>query len=103
MKHLQKIKQPDKEQEAKEAIPETSVAELIEASLKNDEEYIKGISKDEKKDEIPLNEDDLDYFVNPEAKTDEEDEVITSEMITEAVDAENLADAIEAQTKKCCR
>ena len=98
---LTENKQPDKEQEAKEAIPETSVAELIEASLKNDEEYIKGISKDEKKDEIPLNEDDLDYFVNPEAKTDEEDEVITSEMITEAVDAENLADAIEAQT--CCR
>ncbi len=96
---LTENKQPDKEQEAKEAIPETSVAELIEASLKNDEEYIKGISKDEKKDEIPLNEDDLDYFVNPEAKTDEEDEVITSEMITEAVDAENLADAIEAQTK----
>ena len=41
-----------------------------------------------KKMKIPLNEDDLDYFVNPEAKTDEEDEVITSEMITEAVDAE---------------
>ena len=51
---LTENKQPDKEQEAKEAIPETSVAELIEASLKNDEEYIKGISKDEKKDEIPL-------------------------------------------------
>ena len=56
---LTENKQPDKEQEAKEAIPETSVAELIEASLKNDEEYIKGISKDEKKDEIPLNEDEI--------------------------------------------
>ena len=38
--------------------------------------------------------------MNPEANAAKEDEVITSEMITDAVDAENLADEIEAQTKE---
>jgi len=73
----------------------TNVAELIEASLKNDEEYIKEISSD-KENEIPIKEDELDYFVNPEAS---KEEVITSKMITDAIITENLADEIEAQTK----
>ncbi len=97
---IQELKTAENTEESAEVVPETSVAELIEASLKNDEEYIKGISQDKQEDEIPLNEDDLDYFVNPEANAAKEDEVITSEMITDAVDAENLADEIEAQTKE---
>ena len=55
---IQELKTAENTEESAEVVPETSVAELIEASLKNDEEYIKGISQDKQEDEIPLNEDD---------------------------------------------
>jgi len=97
------IKEEAKEEIKQEPAPEDSnVAELIEASLKNDEAYIKEMADNKKADEIPLNEDELDYFVNPETAVNEEtagEEVITTEMIKDAVDNENLADELEAQVK----
>ncbi len=102
------LKEPDKKKEELSVVADDSkVAELIEASLKNDEAYIKEIS-DNKNDEIPLKEDELDYFVNPESaaeiseensaeadKTNDTDEVITPEMINEAIDNEELSSEIE--------
>ncbi len=114
---------------ADESAPEAEnaeMAELIEASLKNDEEYIKEVEKEAAKDnsgnaenvnaapipEIPVAEEDLDYFINPEevnAETNtenvqDEDEVITSDMIENAAMSEKineeLANEIEAQAKE---
>lgn len=107
-----------------EALEESSdVAELIEASLKNDEEYIKEIEKDEileetqdvSSAEIPVAEDDLDYFINPDESDDKfSDEnkdvsnvvadVITSDMIenaaiNEELNAEINKEFTEAQTE----
>ncbi len=96
-----------KKEELSVVADDAKVAELIEASLKNDEEYIKEISvKNNEENEIPLNEDELDYFVNPETadtpaqnsdNTEEvqNDEVITSEMISDAVNNENLEKELE--------
>ncbi len=108
--------QTDAENDAK-------VAELIEASLKNDEEYIKEIKNEETSvdtsdavsenessvSEIPVAEEDLDYFINSEEEKDadvtedDSDEVITSDMIENAALNEEindkLANEIEAQAE----
>lgn len=95
-----------KKEELSVVADDAKVAELIEASLRNDEEYIKEISvKDGNENEIPLNEDELDYFVNPESAEKSEqnikeadrkdDEIITSEMISNAVNNENLEKELE--------
>ncbi len=134
------------EVEQEEEQENSKMAELIEASLKNDEEYIKELSSDveaivpdeqanafetidakaslgknsetksldktlkacENPSNIPLSEEDLDYFINPsdteevllEDKTDNaiaDEEVITTEMIENAAFQEQLASEMEAQ------
>ena len=97
----------------------SDVAELIEASLKNDEEYIKEIEKEEREldkegedvsavPEIPVAEEDLDYFINPnEEQNDEQndttegsesvDEVITPDMIENAALNENLNEELNKE------
>lgn len=100
------VDREDKKEELSVVADDARVAELIEASLKNDEEYIKEISvKNNEETEIPLNEDELDYFVNPETAENineteaQNDEVITSEMISDAVNNENLEKELEKGLK----
>ena len=103
-------------------VQNSNMAELIEASLKNDEEYMKELSKnadlkkeddDSKAVEIPVAEEDLDYFINPvneelaenEAQTSDgkedvmPDEIITTQMIEDAAANEELANEIEEQVQ----
>lgn len=105
----------------------SDMAQLIEESLKNDEEYMRELSKKEHAKEneeqtsdsaeIPVAEEDLDYFINPaneeftdaetsvpenedaEKNEDTEDEIITTEMIEDAAANEELANEIEEQAK----
>lgn len=115
------VSKEDEEDEASEN--ETDMAELIEASLKNDEEYIKEMetkkaeniepaeSKEDTEEdseddnegevqaEIPLREEDLDYFTPDESETETEEEaeeeIITSEMIEDAARGEELIDELK--------
>lgn len=86
------------------------MAELIEASLKNDEEYIKEIEKEEASavSEIPVAEEDLDYFINTDEAKEEAlneagsadsgtDEVITSDMIEDAALNEELSEELNKE------
>ncbi len=115
---------------------DSKMAELIEASLKNDEDYMKELqSQDEETPDdsgsdstevpcvqetsveadnavivetadIPLAEEDLDYFISPSddetisGEEENEESVITSEMIEKAASQEELTDKIEAKTDK---
>lgn len=75
-----------------EAEESSEMEELIEASLKNDEEYLKNNVEVEDiqeetlngENEIPLAEEELDYFVNPEDAKEDALPEITEEIAQEA-------------------